>query len=212
MSDEQKVTPGQVPEETSGERRSRPPRQESKVDKELYDRDLQFLLNEAPVELGERSILAGQIAALERGGAGGGVPNTDPYSDAQLGWGKHLVGTVERARRLTRVWNQLSPETQRVLTAHYVSRGRAAEVRCGIEHNWESVSGALGQVALVAVWILSPGELAVLVRSCMDKGARGRVRIINEATKRATTAVREAHRAWRLTKDLVEGRCAAPAA
>jgi hypothetical protein len=202
MSDEQKVTTEQASVATPGERRGRGQRQEAKVDKELYDRDLQFLLNEAPVELGERSILAGQIATLERGGASPGVPNTDLYSDLQLGWGKHLVGTIERARRLTRVWVKLSPETQRVLSAHYVSRGRAAEVRCGIEHNWESVSGALGQVALVAVWILTPGELAVLVRACMDKGTRGRAKVISEASKKAGAAIREAHRSWRLTKEL----------
>jgi hypothetical protein len=62
------------------------------------------------IALGEKGTLGGIIAQLERGGAGGGMPNTDPYKDAQVGWGRNgeTIGLVEAHRWLNTAWLALT--------------------------------------------------------------------------------------------------------
>jgi hypothetical protein len=70
--------------------------------------------------MGEKGTLGGIIAQLERGGAGGGMPNTDPYKDAQVGWGRtgETIGLVEKHRWLSTAWLALTQDSQRHLLAH----------------------------------------------------------------------------------------------
>lgn len=85
------------------------------------DEDLAWFLECGGSALGEKGTLGGIIAQLERGGVGGGAPNTDPYKDSQVGWGRNgeVIGEVERHRWLTTAWLALTPESQGVLLAHY---------------------------------------------------------------------------------------------
>ncbi len=83
------------------------------------DPDLVTLLECGGYWLGEKGTLGGIIAQLERGGPGGGMPNTDPYKDAQVGWGRtgDTIGQVEKLRWLHTAWFALTAESQRVLLA-----------------------------------------------------------------------------------------------
>lgn len=83
------------------------------------DPDLVSFLECGGYWLGEKGTLGGIIARLERGGVGGGVPNTDPYKDAQVGWGRtgEFIGQVEKHRWLSTAWFALTPASQRVLLA-----------------------------------------------------------------------------------------------
>lgn len=85
------------------------------------DEDLAWFLECGGSALGEKGTLGGIIAQLERGGVGGGVPNTNPYKDAQIGWGRNgeTIGQVERHRWLSTAWLALTPGSQRVLLARY---------------------------------------------------------------------------------------------
>lgn len=83
------------------------------------DEDLAWFLECGGVALGERGTMAGIVNALELGGHAGGVPKTDLYDDAQIGWGRHMYGEVERHRWLLTAWNALTPKTQRILLARY---------------------------------------------------------------------------------------------
>jgi len=87
------------------------------------DEDLAWFLECGGAVLGEKGTLGGIIAQLERGGVGGGMPNTDPYKDEQIGWGRTggTIGQVERHRWLTTAWLALTPESQRVLLARYAT-------------------------------------------------------------------------------------------
>jgi len=63
-----------------------------------FDQDLAWLLTCGGSAMGERGTLGGIVAALEHGGHLGGVPNTDLYTDQQIGWGKSVYGDVEKLR------------------------------------------------------------------------------------------------------------------
>lgn len=84
------------------------------------DEDLAWFLECSGSAMGERGTLGGIVSALEHGGHAGGVPNTDLYTDAQIGWGRNVFGDVERHRWLLTAWNALTPETQGVLLARYM--------------------------------------------------------------------------------------------
>lgn len=85
------------------------------------DEDLAWFLECGGSALGEKGTLGGIVAQLERGGVGGGMPNTDPYKDAQVGWGRtgDTIGQVEKHRWLSTAWLALTPESQGVLLARY---------------------------------------------------------------------------------------------
>lgn len=71
--------------------------------------------------MGEKGTTGGVIAALEHGGHPGGVPNTDLYTDQQIGWGKAVYGDVERCRWLSAAWWALTPGSQVTLLARYTA-------------------------------------------------------------------------------------------
>lgn len=85
------------------------------------DEDLAWYLECGDSVVGRRGTLAGIVAALELGGHPGGVPNTDLYTDRQIGWGRNgnAYGEVERHRWLESAFLALSHESQRVLLARY---------------------------------------------------------------------------------------------
>ena len=80
----------------------------------------------APSALGERGISAALLHQLEVGPPDGpsGVPNTDLYSDQQVGFGPMLrgMGTIARSRHCRAVWVRLASYTQAILAARYESR------------------------------------------------------------------------------------------
>jgi hypothetical protein len=86
-----------------------------------HDDDLMWFLTCGGSAMGERGTLGGIVSALEHGGHPGGVPNTDLYSEQQIGWGKYVYGDVEKHRWLTAAWMALAPATQRVLLARYTA-------------------------------------------------------------------------------------------
>lgn len=86
---------------------------------DTFDPDLEEWLICGGATMGERGTLAGTINALQLGGHPGGVPNVDLYSDAQVGWGRTVVGLVERHRWLGEAWFALSHETQATLLLCY---------------------------------------------------------------------------------------------
>jgi len=84
--------------------------------------DLEWFLVAGSSAMRERGTLGAVVNVLELGGVDrGGVPNTDLYSDAQVGFGKHVVGEIERYRWLAGLWHQLPRETQGTLLACYVA-------------------------------------------------------------------------------------------
>ncbi len=86
-----------------------------------HDPDLAWLLTCGGSAMGERGTLGGIVSALEHGGHPGGVPNTDLYSEQQIGWGKFVYGDVEKHRWLMAAWVAVSKANQNVLVARYTA-------------------------------------------------------------------------------------------
>lgn len=86
-----------------------------------FDDDLAWFLTCGGSAMGERGTLGGIVSALEHGGHPGGVPNTDLYTDQQIGWGKAVYGDVEKHRWLRAAWLALGDATQKVLLARYTA-------------------------------------------------------------------------------------------
>jgi hypothetical protein len=88
--------------------------------------DAEWWITCGPSVLGERGISAALMLQLQLGipPSPSGVPETDLYSDRQVGFGPahHNLGTVARARRCSLVWHQLSPYDRQILAARYESR------------------------------------------------------------------------------------------
>lgn len=166
-------------------------------DSELWRGEIHWFLNVAPAELGAKGTLGGTVSVLERGGSVTGLPDTTPFTDQQLGWcvGKSIP---ERYTAIERVWRKVARETQAVLAAHYTLRNDLpVEVRVAVD-------GALGKLANAAVWIHDGEQLAKLLEACKDKGKQGRKGILQGAVKRTEERVRQAHRDWLATKELVD--------
>lgn len=97
-----------------------PNKSERRANRTGLDEDLAWFLECGGSALGERGTLGGIVNALELGGTTPGLPNTSPYTDKQVGWGRHVIGDVERHRWLLTAWNALTPETQGVLLVRYM--------------------------------------------------------------------------------------------
>jgi hypothetical protein len=189
-------------------------RHAGQTDRDLDCPDIKWLLLCAASALGSRGTAASVTNSLERGGGGCGIPNTDLYDDRQVGWCAG-EGDVERHRRLSPIWEHLSPEAQAVLLAHYLPRNDIdpesrqalyAEVRTAGEHG-VPLAGA-------ALYINDPEQNARLLYACrtptrkdandkVDKSwPRARQQIIDAARSRAEEAVRQAHRLWHAVASL----------
>jgi hypothetical protein len=168
-------------------------------DRELFAEDVHWLLNVAASALGERSAHSGILSVLQHGGFPSGVPETDIYSNYQMGW---CVGdsAPERWRKAIVVWNKLTRDSQAVLLAHY----------CGTRSDlpgstWARITGALGQFAMAAMWIHEGEVLVRLIDACVVSDREGRDGIIGAALTRTEGRVRRAHREWFATKELAGG-------
>lgn len=156
----------------------------------LWDDEVEWLLRVAPRTLGERGTLSAVVASLQLGGAAGGVPNTDPYTDDQL-------RDVRRARRLLLRWHRLDGDSQGVLVAHYNRRPPLQQELSASERTarsgWPIGAERLGDCAAVALWLArATGQIDAVCRQC--RGQRGA--LVALYRDRAEQAVRSAHAAW----------------
>ncbi len=166
-------------------------------DAEAFDEDLEWLIVAGDSALGERGSMGGVIAQLEHGGPFTGVPNTDLYSDQQVGFGHTVIGLVERHRWLTAAWVSLPVSSRGLLTLCYQAP-RA-------EHRGDEVTGArsgaeaqLGRYAALAFHLTE--EPGVLLDACRQpqKGKNSRT-IARELRKARDAAVAE-HKLWAAAK------------
>lgn len=177
---------------------------ETERDRELYNPAIHWFLNIAPAELGSKGTLGGTISTLEHGGYASGLPNTDPYSDYQIGWCAG-DGAVERYRKLEPIWRNLPRETQGALLSHYLTTNRIpATDRTALE-------GELGKLAGAALWVHDEQQLERLIEVCKDKQRDGRKQVIGAAKKRTEAAVRLAHRTWATVAELKPDPAKTPA-
>jgi hypothetical protein len=166
-------------------------------DSEAFDDDLEWLIVAGDSALGERGSMGGVIAQLEHGGPFTGVPNTDLYSDQQVGFGHTVVGLVERHRWLTAAWGSLPASSRGRLTLCYQAP-RA-------EHRGDEVTGSrsgaeaqLGRYAALAFHLTEePGALLDACRQ-PQKGKNGRT--ISRELRKARDAAVADHRLWAAAK------------
>lgn len=190
------------------------------------DPDLAWWFTAGGSAMGERGTLAGVVSVLELGGGkNGGVPNTDLYTDQQVGLGRTVVGLVERHRWLSASWNLLSRETQQKLVPCYlapraqfrtdqgfgardhcprvedIQRGNTVEPSRGRHRETRTgVEAQLGELATLCFQLVeSPAQL---LQACQQpsKGKNGRT--IRRALRQAREAAREAHGEWFKAKAL----------
>jgi hypothetical protein len=167
-------------------------------DPEAFDEDLEWLLVAGDASMGARGTLGGVIAQLEHGGPFTGVPNTDLYTDQQVGFGTTGAGLVEKHRWLSSSWNALGPATRKNLLFCYQAP-RA-------EHRGDEVTGSrsgaeaqLGRYAALSFHLTD--EPAALLEACRQPQKGKHARVIARALKRAREAAVAAHKLWRLVKD-----------
>lgn len=167
-------------------------------DPEAFCSDLEWLLVAGDSAMSERGSMGGVIAQLERGCPATGTPNTDLYSDQQVGFGNTVVGLVERHRWLDGAWKTLPIEIRGELRSCY-----QAPIA---EHRGDEVTGSrsgaeaqLGRYAALAFKLTDePGELLQACRQ-PQKGKNGRT--INRALRKARDAAVAAHALWRAARD-----------
>lgn len=203
-----------IPEQATEKRAKR-------TNEETFDPQLEWLIVMGDSAMGERGTLAGTIAQLEHGGPFTGVPNTDLYSDQQVGWASTVVGLVERHRVLSAAWMLMSENGRRHALLWYSAppaafrsdEGFGSRDRCPtVEeiqklgapepskptgfHVRRGTEAQLGRAAALA-FHLCPDPAALLM-ACQDpnKGKHGRV--IGRDLKAARDAAVELHREWRM--------------
>ena len=195
-----------------------------------HDPDLAWFLTCGGSAMGERGTLGGIVAALEHGGHAGGTPNTDLYSDQQVGWGKFTYGDIERHRWLTEAWRAISEESQGTLLARYTAprarfrgdEGYGARDRYveGSDHSVTTGKGTragallLGDLAGLAFALTdkpeqlflactepSPIKLDKLGNATINRELeKGRRQLRNRALKAAEAASAAAHVEWAESK------------
>ena len=171
-----------------------------------YSEDIDWFLNSAPSAVGEHGTLSSTVNALERGSpCAGGIPNTDLYTDGQVGLSedrfgnrREVEGDIAKSRRLAIVWAALSPITQRTLAEHYLYHKRTEFKRQNgvVEYDKfpEFVDARLGDLSAVALRMsMRNGCYAQLLQACADDQP---VRI-RRYLRAAARAVALAHRRWR---------------
>lgn len=155
------------------------------VDRRLYEYDIEWLLNDAPALLGERSIAASNFGAIERGGASPSISDTWPYHEQFA----NSIPHVDRARRLTKVWDALPARHQATLRARYITR-----------RYWPLGCQVFLTAELVGVALYYAADREALLDACTRAGQPDAKRTITEARKLAFEAIRDAHQAWRDVK------------
>lgn len=155
------------------------------VDRRLYEYDIEWLLNDAPALLGERSIAASNFGAIERGGASPSISDTWPYHEQYM----HSIPHVDRARRLTKVWDALTAEHQATLRARYITR-----------RYWPLGCQVFLTAELVGVALYYAPDREALLDACTRAGQPAAKKLIVQARKDALERLKEAHQAWRDAK------------
>lgn len=197
-----------------------------------YIDDIAWFIQCAAAAQGERGT-TGQMIDLLRFGvpSRGGVPNTDLYSDRQLGWGRWKKGEVERARGCVAVWRRLEEHTRRILIARYDSRqwapGIAGQlgdlagvviVIVGTRNSKERIRHAQTAIRLVkeeCTWNAElselessaqdgviPSDWEPVARACQVTCAESK-RLRERWVKEAEAAVKAAHAEWRSVSQLL---------
>jgi hypothetical protein len=177
------------------------------------DPDLEWFLVAGSAAMRERGTMIAVVSSLELGGHPGGIPNTDLYSDEQLGWGKgRTIGDVERHRWLARTWFSLPERTRVILQACYAAPRAAlrsdqgfgardkwindAQRGSGPNHRSPAIA-MLGEFTALAFLLAEdPQELAAAIQSGRKRSAR----LVAKAEKEARQAAKEAHREWSAAK------------
>lgn len=193
--------------------------------REDYDSDLEWLLIDGDAAMGARGTLGGVIAQLEHGGPFTGVPNTDLYSDQQIGWSAKVggAGLVEKHRWLSGAWSTLEAGVRRRLAKRYQAppaeyrsdEGFGARDVCpsaeDIEHNRaiepqlptafhhrRGTEARLGQYAALAFELCD--DPAALQRACHDPNKGKSPGIIRKALELAKKISTADHGLWRAAK------------
>lgn len=214
MADGSATPPGPAPEDAN-----EPKKQRRRTQREAHDTDLEWFLTCGDAAMGSRGTLGGTISVLEHGGQSTGAPNTDLYSDQQLGWHRTVVGLVERHRWLSSAWFTLGPEMQHDLIACYtappaafrsdegfgardacprvedIERNRAIEPgKPTAFHNRRGTESRLGRYAMLALRVCD--DPAALLVACQDPGKAKASRVITRALDAARGRAIAAHEAW----------------
>ncbi len=168
------------------------------TDRELWSHELDWWLNCRDADCGYRSSFAAQVAAIERGGAGGQTPLdasgsfVHPYHDGQVGLHKASRGMFARDRRMRVRWQALQPRAQGVHVVHYqrlIPPGaRTGDRRQRYPAGVESRLSVFASVALYQAGV----KLEKLLAAC----ARGDDEFIKEHRRDAEASIREAHREY----------------
>jgi hypothetical protein len=196
------------------------PKRSKRLVEEHFDPDAEWLVLMGDSAMGERGTLAGTIAQLEHGGPFTGVPNTDLYDDQQLGWGKTVVGLVEKHRWLSAARALLPEGAWADIVLRYTAlpadarsdEGFGAKDRCPSVEDIEKL-GAVetsrptffhirrgteaqlgGFAALAFKYCENAGKLLI---ACMDPNKGKHSRVIGAAVKKAKEVSAERHREWR---------------
>jgi hypothetical protein len=166
-------------------------------DPEAFDDDLEWLLVAGDSAMGAKGTMGGVVAVLEHGGQISGIPNTDPYSDQQVGWSSIGVGLVEKHRWLSAAWLALPLDARGVLTLCYQAP-RAEHRNDEQTHTHTGAEAQLGRYAALAFNLTEAP--AALLDACRQpsKGKNGRT--IARELRKARDAAVAAHALWGAAK------------
>lgn len=195
-----------------------------RIVEEHFDPDAEWLVLMGDSRMGERGTLAGTIAQLEHGGPFTGVPETDLYNDQQLGWGKTVVGDVERHRWLSAARTLLPDGAWEDIVLRYTAlpadarsdEGFGAKDKCpsvedieklgAIEtsrptffHIRRGTEAQLGGFAALA--FKHCDDAGKLLIACMDPNKGKHSRVIGAARKKAEAVSTSRHNEWRAAKE-----------
>lgn len=164
-------------------------------DAEAFDEDLEWYLLCGGSAMGQRGTLGGVVAVLEHGGQFTGMPNSDLYTDQQVGLGPTVIGLVERHRWLSGAWDKLTRETQGDLLGCYAAPRAAHRTD---EHSRSGAEAQLGRFAALAFWLAK--DPAKLLMACREPQKGGNGAVVKAAVKAAQKRAKEAHDLWRVAK------------
>jgi hypothetical protein len=179
------------------------PRQtsESKHDRETWSPELDWYLNCRDAACGVQSSFSSQIAAIERGGAGGGGALGEdgsfvhPYNDQQVSNVKYGARAFAMDRRMRVRWAALAINWKSALFVHYTgafpSGGNGGQQ--GRQRWPKGVEARLGEFAGAALFMaLQEGKLQRVLKACEKGDDKALVGLL----KRAEAGIRDAHRAY----------------
>lgn len=164
---------------------------------EAFDSDLEWLLTAGDSALGARGTLGGVIAQLEHGGPFTGVPETDLYSDQQLGLGKTTIGLVEKHRWLSAAWFTLTIECRNRLCLCYQAP-RAFHRGDALTGSRSGTDAQLGRYAALALVLCDSPQ--ALQDACLQPQKGKHSRVIARAVKKARDSAIADHQAWAKAK------------